>query len=142
MDHTVSLFCCSLIGLREVCPSYQIIGDNVDLHQRPTHRSMDRKDRDHHWFHLYAVGDRVTGQDLSNDAPIAGIAKLPLQTFLPSLEECRQLRQEFGILISRVIVEKMAYFAPLKPIVPVHIQHAHAAEMKKKSELVSVFGVF
>ena len=34
---------------------YQIIGDNIDIHQHASHQSSDRKDKDHHWFHMYAV---------------------------------------------------------------------------------------
>ena len=79
--------------------SYQIIGD-VDLHQRTSHQSMKRKDKDHHWFQMYAVQDCVTGKDLSNDAPISDVAKIPLHTFLPSIEECNHIRAEFEVLIA------------------------------------------
>lgn len=125
-------------GQRDDCPTYQIVGDNVDLHQHPTHRSMERKEKDHHWFHLFATRDRITGISLSDDAPTADIATLPLQTFMPSVEECHQLREEFGVLISRVLVEKMAYFSPLKPVVPAHILHKHSDVAKNKSEFVSI----
>jgi len=121
-----------------VCPSYQIVGDNVDLHQKPTHRSIERKARDHHWFHLYAVRDRISGLDLPNDASIANIATVPLQTFLPSLTECLHLREEFVVLVSQVLVSRMAYFEPLKSVVSEHIRHKHHSEVKTKSEIVSV----
>ena len=51
-------FTCKLYLLlreSEDYPTYQIIGDNVDIHQRASHQSMERRDTDHHWFHLYAV---------------------------------------------------------------------------------------
>ena len=71
---------------------------------------------------MYAVRDRVTGKDLSNNAPISDVAKIPLHTFLPSVEECNHIRAEFEVLIARVITEKMEYFHPLKPIVPQHMK--------------------
>lgn len=122
-----------------MCPSYQIVGDNVDLHQKPTNRSIERRARDHHWFHLYAVRDRISGLDQSNDAPIANIATVPLQTFLPSLAECLQLREEFAVLVSWVLVARMAYLEPLKSVVSEHIRHKHYSEVKAKSEIVSVY---
>ena len=98
---------------------------------------MERKDKDHHWFQLFATRDRVSGEKLANDAPIADVATLPLQTYLPSVEECSQLQEEFGVLIARVIVQKMTYFSELKSVVPSHIQHKYADTMKMKSEIVS-----
>lgn len=98
---------------------------------------MKRKDKDHHWFQIYAVRDRVTGKDLSNNAPISDVAKIPLHTFLPSIDECNHIRAEFEVLIARVITEKMEYFHPLKPIVPQHMKHKYSDSMRLKSEMVS-----
>ena len=126
-------------GQTDACPSYQIIGDNVDLHQTPTHQSVERKARDHHWFHLYAARDRITGAHLSNDSPIADIATIPLQTFLPSVEDCLSLREDFAVLISRVLTTNLAYFEPLQSVAPAHIQHKHSSDVSIKSEIVSVF---
>ena len=90
-------------------PSYQVIGDNVDLHQRTSHQSMKRKDKDHHWFQMYAVRDRITGKDLPNDALICDVTKIPLHTFLPSVNDCNHIREEFKFLIALVICLKMEY---------------------------------
>ena len=98
---------------------------------------MKRKDKDHHWFQMYAVRDRVTGKDLPNDAPISDVAKIPLHTFLPSVKECNLVRAEFEVLIARVISEKMEYFHPLKPVVPQHMKHKYSDSMRLKSEIVS-----
>ena len=68
----------SFLGKSEDCPSYQIIGYNVDLHQRTPHQTMERRDKDHHWFQLYAVQDHVIEKDLPNDAPITDVSTLPL----------------------------------------------------------------
>ena len=100
----------STTGESEEYPTYQIIGDNVDLHQRASYQTMDLRDSDHHWFHLYAVKDRVTGIGLPNDSPMRDISQLPLHTFLPSVKDCNFLRNEFGIarVITRIsILAKM-----------------------------------
>lgn len=98
---------------------------------------MKQKDKDHQWFQMYAVRDRVTGKDLPNNAPISDVAKIPLHTSLPSVEECDHIRAEFEILIARVISEKMEYFHPLKPVVPQHMKHKYSDSMRLKSEIVS-----
>ena len=54
----------SYLGETDLLMSYQIVGDNVDLHQQATHHSMDWRDKDHHWFHLYAVRDRICDPSL------------------------------------------------------------------------------
>ena len=64
-------------------PTYQIIGDNVDLHQRASHQTMDRRDSDHHWFHLYAVKDRVTGIGLPNSLASTAEPALSLVSWSP-----------------------------------------------------------
>ena len=125
------------LGESEDCPSYQIIGDNVDLHQCTPYQTMERRDKDYHWFQLYAVRDCVIEKDLPNDAPIADVTTLPLQTFLPLVGECSQLNEEFRILNARVIVEKMDYFHALQPVVPQHIVHKYSDVMKLKSKVVS-----
>ena len=83
----------------------------MDLHQDSSHQSMERRDKDHHWFQLFTVRDRVTGEELLNDGPAADISTLPLQTFLPSVDESLQLQEEFRVRIGRVLVEYISYFS-------------------------------
>lgn len=102
---------------------------------------MEREDKDHHWFQIFAVQDRVTGKELLNDALIGDVATLPLQTFLPTVDECSRLNDEFGVLIARVITENIDYFQPLQSVVPQHILHKYTDLMKLKSKMVS-FGAW
>ena len=32
--------------------TFQIIGDNLDVYQKPRHMMADHKSRDYHWFHI------------------------------------------------------------------------------------------
>ena len=97
---------------------------------------------DHHWFHLYAVKDRITGIDLPNDSPVADIEHLPLHTFLPSAQDCNSLQSEFGTLIARVITDRITYLHPCKNVVTLHIPHRYSNEMKQKSDVVGNFRCF
>lgn len=60
-----TLFLNPFLGKSEDCPSYQIIGDNVDLRQCTPYQTMERRDKDYHWFQLYAVRDRVDHRERS-----------------------------------------------------------------------------
>ena len=117
---------------------YQIIGDNVDLRQKASQQTLDSTGADHHWFHMYAVLDRVDGRDLDIDEPQADITSLPLQTFLPSREDCDFLKKEFAVLLSRTLVDKLHFLHPYKYCIPTHIPHRYSTEASEKSEIVSI----
>ena len=120
-----------------VTPTVQFIGDNVDLRQYVSHETIDRKGQDHHWFHLMAVKDRVVPDDLSKEHPQVDIRKLPLQTFLPSVQDCHDLHMEITVLVSRVLVAHLTAFKFFNDLIPQHITHKYSAAMEKKSEIVS-----
>ena len=90
--------------------SYQVIGDNVDFRQNPTHLSLSSVVRDHHYFTLYAVKNRVNGENLSNVQASAEVEKLPLSTWIPSVNDCLLLRTEFTVLTVRILVSKLKAF--------------------------------
>ena len=59
--------------------------------------------------------------------------KIPLHTFLPSVEDCNHIWEEFEVLIARVICEQMEYLKS----VPQHMKHKYSDSMRLKSETVS-----
>ena len=117
------------------------MGDNCDLHQKPTHETLARRAQDHHWFNLYAVKDRVQGLHLADDRPIASISTLPLSTWLPNADECRALRQDSIILAARVLLKHLPWFSCIKSVVADHIPHDYSSSAKQKSEIVSLIVV-
>ena len=118
-------------------PTFQIVGDNCDLHQHSRHQTVSRRDQDHHWFHLYAIKDRVLGLHLRDDQPMAEVSKLPLATFLPNVADCSALHHEFTILVSRVLIKHLECFKRLEQVTPDHIPHQYSHVMANKSETVS-----
>ena len=54
--------------------------------------------------------------------------------FFPSLTEYKFLRDEFTVLLARVIVEYMPAFNLFKQSVQDHIRHDHMLEKKQKSQ--------
>ena len=49
---------------------------------------------------MYAVKDRVQGLYLPNKPTTASVATLPLTTFLPNVEDCVALHEEFITLVA------------------------------------------
>lgn len=117
-------------------PTFQIIGDNVDLRQKSSHQTLTSRGKDHHWFHIVAVKDRVVEGDISVTRPLAMAKDLKLHTFLPTIEDCIKLNNEFVVLIARVLTHRMTAWKCLKEYVPDHIPHKYSKEMAMQSDIV------
>ena len=90
-----------------------------------------------HYFHSYAVHDRIDVSDLSDDQPKDDLQSLPVTTFVPSVDDCTTLRSNYIVLVARVIVDKLPYFSGLRQSVVQHISHRYSKAMEQKSKIVS-----
>lgn len=81
-----------------VWTGFKIVGDNLDKNFRRTYQRIDYQTISHHYFHMYAVQDRV---DLSaySDLPKEGV--IDVTKLLPSDTDHSQMRKDFTVLISR-----------------------------------------
>jgi hypothetical protein len=118
-------------------PHYILVGDNIDKNVSPCDMRVDHQTKSYHYFYSYAVYDRIDLSGYSNEIPDIDIEALPLTTFLPSLNDCKKLRDNYIILASRVLVTHLRFLTPLKGCVPQHIDHVHLKELTKKSDVVS-----
>jgi hypothetical protein len=118
---------------------YQIVGDNVDIRVVPRHMTLDHRTADHHWFHIYAVKNRVQAPpSLCDDHPIGDIKTAQLSVFLPTKQDCCDLAKEFIAIIMRVLVQHVPKLQRYASLVPVHLPHKHSTEMMRKSEIVNL----
>ena len=90
-----------------------------------------------HYFHAFGALGRVETLHLDDTKPIGDIKALPLSTFLPSAEDCSALRDNYVILISRILVKHLAFLHPFSKCVPKQIEHIYSEAMAKKSSVVS-----
>ena len=95
-----------------------------------------------HYFHSYAVNDRIDFSGLS-ERVVPTLAQDPEQialSLLPTPEDDEAIRNNMCTLISRIMYENMA-FAKLTfdGVVNWHITHDFYEEMSRKSVVVSVF---
>ena len=131
---------CSVQLLPVHIPStVQVIADNIDLRQNPTHQTLHRSGKVHHWFHFVGMKDRVVSEDISQIQPKAVLSSLDITTFLPTVQDSLALNGDFTVLIARVLTHRLPAFEVLQGAVPEHIKHKYSKEMKMKSEVVSNF---
>ena len=81
------------------CAGYKIVGDNIDKNIRRTHQRIDRTTRSLHYFHMFAVKDRLDFSYLSDHRPTQ--VEIDIQVLLPGATDLAAIKKDFEILISR-----------------------------------------
>ena len=125
----LSQLCINALDFRRL----RIIGDNLDFYKRVRDMRQDHQNLSIHWFHLYAVQDRVPCCHLEDGRSKKSLMSLTSDSFLPTSNELSEIRNCMGILISRVLVEHMAAFQGMSSLLTWHIPHKHSKEMREKS---------
>lgn len=117
---------------------YIIVGDNIDKRIVPRNMRLDHQVQSLHYFHAYVCLNRIETLHLDDTHPIGNIDHLSLSTFLLSPDDCSTLKNNYAIIVSRVIVQHLAFLVPFKDCVPKHIQHLYTDIMMQKSKVVSI----
>lgn len=111
-------------------------GDNWDMKIRPHDMLSTHQNTDLHYFASNLIVERVPCDHLSTTSPQKDILSLPNSAFLISLAEATKLREDFKVLVARVLVTNIPQLTFLKSIVPEHIPHKYQQEMAKKSTII------
>ena len=123
-----------------------LVGDNIDKNVKPPHERVDSKTQSNHFFHSYAIQDRINLSSVSDKQShylSVPVNQLPLSTLLLSVSDHQSLIHNFSILISRVLVSEMRFFKEsFDGVVQNHIKHEHSSEMTVKSEVVSIISIY
>ena len=121
---------------------FHICGDNIDKMIRKRFMRSDQGNISAHYFHLYAVQNRIDFSQLLDDMPDnssvndLGVVARSLQ---PTEMDDTVLRRNMMTLISRILCTRMKFFQVcFDDIVNWHIQHRYSKEMSLKSVVVSV----
>lgn len=118
---------------------FKIVGDNIDKTVRPRHYRSDQQTKSLHYFHAYAVKDRINLASLSDFPPIPP-ENPDLLSLLPSNDDVVDMKHLFEIHIARIIVEHIPFMkVAFADVVDWHITHAYYEEMVKMSDVVSYF---
>lgn len=98
----------------------------------------DHQNKDLHYFASNLIVDRVPCEGLCQVYPRRNIQTLPNCHFLLNDAETDKLREDFKVLVGRVLVAHIPSLSFLKAVIPQHIAHRYTNEMAKKSAIVSL----
>lgn len=120
---------------------FRLVGDNIDktIHRR--HLRLNTKNQSVHYFHVYAVENRIDVSSFSDDCTdISHVTDIESasMSFLPKSIDDVALKDNIGVLISRTLYKYLDFFKfSFDGIIQWHIHHKYYKEMSNKSEVVS-----
>ena len=105
--------------------------------------TIEHQTKSLHYFHAYASLNRIDLTGVSEELPSPGaIRNLEISAFLPSVDDCQKLRDNYVVLFSCVICETLTAFSSFRDCVPKYITHKYSTEMSTKSVTVSFYLLF
>lgn len=113
------------------------MGDNLDKRVKPKHQTMEHKVQDYHAFAYIAVKDRVNLSAFLDSQELPALSDGHIKTVIPDSQDCRNIEENFCVLIERILTQHMPEFEEFASFVPSHITHKYSTEMSMKSEIVS-----
>ena len=117
-------------------PGHKIVIDNIDKTVHPRDQRIDAQSQSLHYVQGYAVKNRIEYSKFSNTPPPSSRSVYDL---LPSTSDYQALKDNFAVLIARILVKHIPYFSQdFKGLVPNHITHQFSSEMAEESEIVSM----
>lgn len=91
-----------------------VIGDNIDRQVNPREMRIENQVKSLHYFHAFAALNRIETLRMDDTKSVGTVSTLPLSTFVPSPQDCATLRDNYVILVSRVLVQHIPHFLSLK----------------------------
>lgn len=96
----------------------------------------DHQNKDLHYFSSNLIVDRVPCERQCQVYPHRSIQTLSNCHFPLNDAETDKLREDFKVLVGRVLVAHIPSLSLLKAVIPQHIAHCYTNEMAKKSAIV------
>lgn len=119
--------------------TFKIVGDNIDKNIRPREMRVDNQTQSLHFFHSYAVRDRVDLSTFSSDVNVPDVSNIKLESLLPSPNDEHILKKNLAVLMGRVLIKHLPFFKTFGSGLERHIQHEYSVEMARKSEVVRYY---
>lgn len=120
-------------------PSYghKFVIDNIDKNVSPRNMTMESQTRSLHYVQIYSVKDKIDYYGLFKRPFSPSTDLMCLYDILPSPEDYTSIKENFKIIVARLIVEHLPFFSSdFKGLVPRHTPHRFSTEMSVKSEVV------
>jgi len=115
---------------------FQFVIDNLDLRQDVKDMTSDNQNKDFNWTNMNFVMNRVSGLHLPDEEPICQLSDLPNGAVLPQAKDHLNNRENYKVLVGRIITECIPVLNFLKHAVQKHIHHKYSVEMAQCSTKV------
>lgn len=125
---------CVSVGVGE--KGWKLVGDNLDLTVKVRDMRQDNQNESYHFFHTIAVEDRIDTSHLESSKPQQLASQLITSDFVLSSTDYNCLREDFIVLVARVLVHEFEQFKFLADGVRSHIPHKFSEQMASKSTVV------
>ena len=89
-----------------------IVGDNVGLEQTARFQSHKTTNKSLHWFHIYAVKDKVPCNESLSDHPQKSLVDLGMKEFLLTADVHSFLIYNLVLLIPRIVIKYLPAYQP------------------------------
>ncbi|KAL5479623.1 hypothetical protein EMCRGX_G023170 [Ephydatia muelleri] len=117
---------------------FRLVGDNVDKNVKPRDMRLNSQTTSLHYFHTYAVKDRIWFSHLSTD-PIEIVQdSINFEMFYPTVGDNTQLVSNLETLVARMFVQRVPGLQSLSAEATPHIKHLYSKQMALKSEVIHV----
>ena len=121
---------------------YKLVFDNINKNVTPRFQTIESPTVLLNYVNMFAIRDRVKSCELSRVSrrPPSDISKENVsKAILPSVEDDCHLKENFSVLVSRILVQYLPFFnLAFNDIVDWHLKHQYYNEMSQKSEVVSM----
>ena len=113
--------------------------DNLDYKQEVHYMNEHNQNKDEHVVTVMCTDNRISGNHLSDTTPTCGILQMENGKCLPNhSDNCKQ-RDNYIILVERIITENISCLKSLSDVVTCHIPHAYKEEVSKKTNTVQYY---
>eukprot|EP00731_Ephydatia_muelleri_P035780 Em0160g1a len=116
---------------------FKLIGDNIDKNIKPRDMRINNQTKSLHYFHAFAVKDRINFSDITNNAELVYPDDIDYSVFYPNDDDDAQLVSNFQTLVTRIFVEHIPHLQHLFGKVTHNIQHKYSKNMSIKSTVGS-----
>ena len=102
----------------------RVVFDNLDFRILANIILRNHRNSDMHWIAHYVTFERVSSRPLDDSKPIvSNIKDFDNINYLMSKDELEWQRNDYIILVARVLLEFFPSLGPLRDVVPSHILH-------------------
>ena len=140
------LFLCTIVVVDRTNPNdeedlewfgFKLVGDNIDKNVKPRDIRFSNQTTSLHYFHVYAVKDRISFKHLNSSPPLITSDDIDFNVFFPAPADNEKLVANFQILMTRMLVHYLPGLQTLSAGTNHHILHKYSRNMSLKSNVVS-----